>query len=431
MVRRPPWLAFLLCLPSAAMAAGLPYGEDFIRYGYSRPDTAPALSVNPLPQEPGPAGGDDAFLRQVELLETESGPYAQGLDEPLGSLGRYYLARGEWDKALQVFTRAVHIVRVNDGLYSPRQLPLLRATLDTHRLSGDHVALDERYDYYYAMFGSGEPPYTGLRLEAALAYLRWQREALRLQVDGQGGRRLLNLLRHNDDLMEQVARDDTLAPHWHAELALSQVKNYYLLLELVDEPELEPLYTTRHVSQFPEVGRTQRNPLAEELLRRRGSAQGLGASALEDALQRLPADAEPELRAHVLLALGDWHQWQGDRRSAERYYARTVSTLSEAGRADLLDQWLGEPVELPDNGVFFQPAPGESVPEENAVELRYSVSAGGRVSNVALVQEVEPALARNAQRLLRRFRGTRFRPRWAGGFAEPVAGLTRRYVWLE
>lgn len=432
LVRSALWVPIFCSLASGAVAAGRPYGDDFVRYGHARSDTAPALSGGIVPAEVAPARGGDAYMRQVEALESAFGPYADGLDEPLSDLGRHYLSRGETDKALEVFTRAMHVVRVNDGLYSERQLPLLRATLDTYRLGGDFEALDERYDYYYNMFGAGEPPYTEPRLRASLAYLRWQREALRLGVGKQSGRRLLTLLRHNDDLIEEVGRDRTLALHWQIDLALSQVKNYYLLQELVEEPQPEQLYTSRHMNPGAEFGRpTQHNPLMDDLMRRRGNVVGLGADTLEDVLLELPQGADPELRARLLLALADWHQWHGDFRDAERYYVRTVSTLSEAGRQDLLDQWLGEPVELPDNGVFFQPRFGESVPEENAVAVRYSVSASGRVRDAQLVQEAEVEQPADAQRILRRLRGTVFRPRWADGYAEPSAGLSRRYVWVD
>ncbi|NND67382.1 MAG: hypothetical protein HKN19_07335 [Halioglobus sp.] len=429
LVRRAPWAAVLLCLAAGAWAAGSPYGEEFVRYGHDRADTAPALSGFMPSAEPVEPGDGAELIRQVEALESAFGPYADGLDEPLGSLGRHYLATGELGRALEVFTRAMHIVRVNEGLDSQRQMPVLRAMLDTYRLSGDHAALDERYDYYYTMLGAGEPPYTDVRLQAALAYLRWQREALRLEVDKNAGRRLLALLRHNENLIDNVARDDTLAPQWQAALALSQVKNYYLLQELVDEPD--PVYTSRHVAPIPEIGRTQRNPVLDELERRRSGVRRLGASALENALLDLPQGTEPMLRARLLLALGDWYQWHGDLSSAKRYYAQTVSTLADGGREDLLLQWLGEPVELPDNGVFFQPAFGESVPAEHGVPLQFNVSASGRVTNVGLAGQAEPERKRDAQRLLRRIRGTRFRPRWAGGFAEPTAQVTRRYVWLD
>lgn len=423
----------LFCLAAGALAAGSPNGERFVRFGHDRTDTAPVFLGSAAP-DPVDAASSEAFLRQVEALESDFGPYAQGLDEPLGSLGRHYIALGEPGKALAVFNRAMHVVRVNEGLDSRRQLPLLRAALDTYRLTGDHAALDERFDYYYAMFGSGGPPYTDQRLDVALAYLRWQREALRLRLDNQYDRRLLNLLRHNDDLVEAVAGDDSLAPRWQAELALSQLKNYYLLQELVDEPE--PVYPSRFDSRlgspFAEPGRDRpHNPVLEELERRRGAARRLGAAALDDALLRLPQDADPVLRAQLLLALGDWYQWHGDQRSAAQHYSRTVITLTDAGRADLLHQWLGEPVELPDNGVFFQPVIGESVPREHSVLLRYDVSARGRASNISLVQEAGEELESDAQRIQRRLRGTRFRPRWAGGRAEAVAEITRRYVWLH
>ena len=76
----------------------------------------------------------------------------------------------------------MHIVRINGGLRSAEQVPLLLTTLQVYRQAGDWQALDDNYDYYFHLLGSGQGPLTPLRLESALAYMRWQREALRLDV---------------------------------------------------------------------------------------------------------------------------------------------------------------------------------------------------------------------------------------------------------
>ena len=108
--------------------------------------------------------------------------------------GSEYSYRTDWD---QHFTQirfwnwfSISYGRINDGLYSERQVPLLRELLQSYREAGDYEALDERYDYYFRLYGNGQPPYTEIRLRAALEYLRWQREALRLGV---GGRELERL----------------------------------------------------------------------------------------------------------------------------------------------------------------------------------------------------------------------------------------------
>jgi hypothetical protein len=114
-----------------------------------------------------------------------------------------------------------------------------------------------------------------------------------------------------------------------------------------------------------------------------------------------------------------------------RYYAAVIETLTEAGRTDLLHLWLGEPAELPDNGAYFQPAFGSAIDASDTSEVLFDVSDTGRPSSIALAQQPQPEREGEATRLMRKLRSVQFRPRWQGGFAQPVAQVKRRYVWLN
>jgi len=147
-------------------------------------------------------------------------------------------------------------------------------------------------------------------------------------------------------------------------------------------------------------------------------------------IERSVASEDDDDLARLHLELGDWHQWHGSDKQAGEQYQQVVQLLSEAQRPDLLQQWLGQPRELPDNGAFWQPSP---VPESEppvVIKVRYDVSAKGRVRN--LQSEVsDPHDEGLAVRLRRKLRQIRFRPRWAAGVAEPVTQIERGYVLID
>ena len=188
------------------------YGQEYYRLGQSWEDGHPRRLPRslqrglprslPEPRRDNSDGDESAYIQQLQLQELSAGPYSDALAEPLASLGRHYRERGEYGEALGYYRRALHIVRVNDGLYSERQIPLVRDLLDTYRLAGDLQELDERYEYFFRLYGNGEPPYTELRLRASLEFLRWQREALRIDLDGDGKNRLLKLYQLNEHILE-------------------------------------------------------------------------------------------------------------------------------------------------------------------------------------------------------------------------------------
>lgn len=136
------------------------YGKVFIRSDQAQQDERPhPPTVPPVPMDEADA---DAYEQQVKAQELLDGPYAETLAESLSSLGHYHRDRGDYRKAEDLYLRALHVVRVNDGLYSERQIPLMRDLLNLYRATGDLKALDDRYDNFFRLYGRGRPTVQGL-----------------------------------------------------------------------------------------------------------------------------------------------------------------------------------------------------------------------------------------------------------------------------
>ena len=104
--------------------------------------------------------------------------------------------------------------------------------------------------------------------------------------------------------------------------------------------------------------------------------------------------------------------------------------LQEAGLDDLRQEWLGQPVELPANGAFWQPRAGRGATEPVVVQASYDVSATGRASNV----EVSALVSDNAGKAVKVRRGlvqTRFRPSLVNGEPQARTRLSRQYEVLD
>ncbi|TDG12076.1 tetratricopeptide repeat-containing protein [Seongchinamella unica] len=414
----------VLALPGLALqAAPAPYGEDFVRTGAQWDEGGLAwLELSAKTTEPQDV---EPFVRQVESLEQAGGPYADGLAEPLASLGRHYRQSGDYQQAVSLYRRAMHVVRINDGLGSARQIPLLRELLLSYRQAGDLEALDERYDYYFHLFGNGRPPFTPARLRAAREYMRWQREAVRLN-QGASEKRLLELIELNEDILQAIQLQADVPYHWRRDFSYSQMLNHYLLLQ-----RLEPTVSERQLLTSREyMGSLQAVQSLEDqkLDLRLRSAPARIAGMLEE-LAVAAAIQGPVEEAAVQLSLADWSFWTGNKRQAEIAYRQVVEILNGAGEDALLQQWLGEPVELPDNGVFWQ---AETAPDVATVtvEARYDVSALGRVSELQ-TRIPDGTDDRSLYRFRRKLLSTLFRPRWVTGEPEAVASIARHYRILD
>ena len=404
-----------------------PYGEYFIRLGENSPD-ARVVSTQHTNLAPSAAPDSASYLRQLSLLEGQGGPYADSLAEPLTDLARLHRQGGDVKQAQQAYQRALHVVRVNEGLYSESQVPILKELFDLYRMTGDMATLDARYDYYFRLYGSGKPPYSPVRLGAAVEYLRWQREALRLEIDEGETQRLLALYTLNEEVLQGVRDDPQADPDIYRELVLSQVRNLYLLDNLY-EPQDDIQGAAPNSRIAAAAWGQEQNASQHRLEAFQRKALSHGRELLEDLIARTPAD-QAETLAASYLELADWNQWNDRRVEALAAYGQVEKVLQDAGMADLSQLWLGQPVELPANGAFWQPRqliPGE---EPIVVQARYDVTAAGRADNIearALSSENEG----KEGRVRRNLDQTRFRPRIVNGEPEAELQLLRDYEVLN
>lgn len=415
--------AGLLLSQISLAAPPAPYGEYFVRLGETWPDGGV-----PAPRELGATGATDSadYQHQLDLLEEEGGPYADTLAEPLAGLARVHRLNGDVAQAQQAYRRALHVVRINEGLYSKGQVPLLKELFDTYRMTGDMEILDSRYDYFFRLYGSGQPPYTPVRIGAALEYLRWQREALRLGLDELETRRLLAMYALNERILDAVSDDPSVGFLNYRALVLSQLRNLYLIRERYDTAAetVVPGSRVGMPDAFDEKSASQHRL---EILQRGALTRG---RVLLEGLTARAQPGQPEELARAWLELADWNQWNDRGDDALAAYAEVTRVLRQAGRAELLRQWFGGAVELPANGAFWQPQQVIGGESPVVVRARYDVSASGRARDIEVTVMANEHEGK-ARRVKRKLAQTRFRPRFINGEPEPEPQVLRDYEVLN
>src|SRR5690606_9626898 len=58
-----------------------------------------------------------AYLQQIDAQQTLNGNYDSGVSESLTGMARLLEANGDHDNALAAYQQAMHIQRVNNGIY--------------------------------------------------------------------------------------------------------------------------------------------------------------------------------------------------------------------------------------------------------------------------------------------------------------------------
>lgn len=400
---------------SAQAALPIPYGVEFVRHTQLKPDAT---------LEPSPSASIETkqFTSQLSAAQSSGGPYSDALEEPLVALGRVYVERGEHALAEQHYSRALHIVRINEGLSSERQIPLVRALLNIHRKTGEFEALDDSYDYFFRLHGNGHGEQDVQVLAASLEYFRWQRDAVLLEL-GSAERRLLNLIELNNDLLETLG--PSVEYRWRRDLTLSQLRNYYLLRHRLDAivQQLEAQRSLQHsIGAAPQ-------PVDLQLLKLQTlyrNAPSAGRLALEALLPLASEQGYVEVAA-LQLALADWQFWNG-LLGSKPAYRQVVQTLRQAGDTERLAAWLSDPTELPDHGELRRHSSATSKPV-SPIQVRFDVSSSGWVHKIRLLSGQESVSDR--RRLKRSLAKTRFRPRWVNGKPQAAVQVGRSYEILR
>ena len=90
------------------------------------------------------ASDDEPQLQQIQEILSRDGPHAFALLEPLTSLGLLYQESEDYALAIVTLERALQIVRINKGLRSLEQVPLVRALMRIEDARGNHEGAWER-----------------------------------------------------------------------------------------------------------------------------------------------------------------------------------------------------------------------------------------------------------------------------------------------
>ncbi len=147
------------------------------------------------------------YLDRILELEAESGAYSNALVEQLLSLGQAFNSLDNHTQALEVFRRALHINRVNEGLHNINQLPILDQIIKTNTALNDYDALNKNYGYMIWIYGRN---FEADDLKLAEAYSRaanWQIDAFDLTAPPESLKHLImaaNYFSKSTDIIERA-----------------------------------------------------------------------------------------------------------------------------------------------------------------------------------------------------------------------------------
>ncbi len=366
-----------------------------------------------------------AYQFYITDLENRFGAYAPGISEQLLGLGNAYLQQGLYTEAVKVFKRAVHVSRINNGLNSPEQIPMLQKMISALVSAGEYEKADERQYYLYRIqrqiYNSSDPAMSQAMMDRA----DWERQAYYLSVGETAFTRLLAMWELYRRVLSNIA-----AAEGSYSLQLLQPLN-----GLLETQYLIARYNGEAPGGIQVGGTTNPEISAEEnrftMVRLSNYKQGQAVIAAIREVHLFNEAEDGTKAAEALLELGDWRQYHTKRDDAlEAYQQAWDEFAAMEGSEVLLQRHFGAPLLLPTTA----DAHADLAPPANIrgyAEVSYTVNERGKVVNLDLLSNETAEGFPNAEptRLLRRIKAKKFRPRFEN--RDPVAteNLVKRYAY--
>lgn len=349
----------------------------------------------------------------VEQIETIGGVWDSGLVEQLATLGGLQQQQGYHPDAIATFNRAIHINRINSGLHTLEQVPVIEKMIESHLALGEWEQADLYYNYLFYVqqkaFGANDP-----RIIPILDRLaNWNIQAFNMGYGESLGVRLSSAQMLFSAAARMVGahfgRGDERFVNYLHNLASSAylVSTNPGLMEELNRPDIRLAQDTL---------RSQLNERSAIIPR--GFRAGEGALLdIAEYYAREP-DSVYEL-AEAFANLGDWYLIFAKRRVAQEKYQQAWNLFSgREDRDELIQRLFGQVVPLPtfssnsaDSLVAASATVKDSEPlEYDYADLSFDVTARGTVRNIQILSEQTEANSAQLSQLRRELRRTFFRP---------------------
>lgn len=323
--------------------------------------------------------GYEELLRRAEHAR---GAYAADLIEPLGDSARLHSEAGQHSEAIAYYQRALHLTRINSGLYSEGQIPLLQQLAYNQESLGQMLEADSTRDYLYRVQRNVWSADAAGRADAALVRARWKRNLYRAGIGQEPYLWLLQSHRAHTEALEELAAGypdyTTHLDHLYGRMETEYLISHYRAPQQRGLSFASPGYG----------GKVSLDADAFRLLKKYNYRNGRNTlRQAVDLLRQVDPLPVAEL-ARAYIALGDWHLWWFQHSSAQRSYLEAWNLWeAERGEGTATSALFPEPALLPEGQTFGS----GSVGGEAGVRVRFRVSREGEARDIEVLELAAPA----------------------------------------
>jgi tetratricopeptide (TPR) repeat protein len=320
-------------------------------------------------------------LTGLQNFEDVNGPYHPSAAEMLQPLAETALSIGRLEEADEMLRRALHNIRINEGLRAESQRPILETLMRLSKQRGLSEEYIDRLAYLHRLSENVDASLSNDFVQISDQYLAARQNALMDHDWRADPNTPLRVIDTSAALAKRACDEEPATEGFCTTLTLRHLASLYLLDHLV-----EPL-----VVEFSAVRRTpanswQESPWTEQLESMAASVYPDGVRLLERALAVFPENVTLEL------ALADWRWFHNKRGAARRSYRELVASGASP---------LQQPVPIPQWPTLQRAE--EFIEDPAWLEFALTITPGGRPTTIEVVggSQNSDALRGRALRWLR------------------------------
>ena len=373
------------------------------------------------------------FEDAVTTIEFDGGAWDINLTENLTSMGEIYQQQGLYQEAIDVYSRAMHVSRVNLGLNSLDHLPVVERMIDNYLALGDWESANQYQEYLYNAqrreYGMNDPRMVSVLSQRAI----WELSLFNARWGDELGSKLLRAL-----YLYQVA-SNLVSVHF------GQDDERYS--KFLKDTAGTAYLVSRYQALIRETTQMQYSPAQD--LYPDGPRGFIGSfdDGYEDGLEALQSnvgsfseeDRDSVEYAQALILEADWYLLYDRRRAAQAKYREAYEILrSRQNAKTLIENAFGTVKPLPDfsdqiESIFIKGNfEGRALVarESGYVEVQFDVTSFGSVANLKVLTDEAEVDNRVISALRRQIRGTLFRPKVQDGEVVRSNGNRFRYRYV-
>jgi len=122
------------------------------------------------------------YQESILQFEMDGGPYDPRLSEAYLSLGQVYQQLDDQELAIEALSNALHVNRINNGLFNATQLNIVSELVESYLRHGDFAAANQQQEYLFFIQQKIYGPNNPVILSSLLEYADWNLHASSLSL---------------------------------------------------------------------------------------------------------------------------------------------------------------------------------------------------------------------------------------------------------